>query len=357
MRIGILGGTFDPIHKGHLTLAKSALHQLQLDRLYFVPTKKSPFKLNQPSAPIRRRMEMLRAEIKGMNRTFISDEELHRPAPSYTIDTLRHFAQNFPESELFLIMGTDTLAGFCRWKKWKEVLGLCKLAVAVRKGTPISKKNFTKVPRDKIIWLKSQMPIVSSTQIRIEREIVPYLKKRLPPERFRHVQRVIQFAEKLSQRHGISPEKAKLSAALHDLARCWIKKKLVQYVKGRRLTIPAKKWAIKNQPVLLHSYVSADLAKRRFKVRDKEILNAIAKHTLADLSMSSLDKLIFLADLVAEERSFPGVQKLRKLALRSLDLAFIEGLRSKMEYLLKNKNFIHPRATLIWNRFVRESLK
>lgn len=352
MRIGILGGSFDPVHAGHIALAKSAIQELNLQQLYFVPAKKSPFKSHPPLASEQERVAILRNAIRNLPSAKISLAELNRPAPSYTIDTLRTFAKKFAGDQLFLVMGSDTLTNFHRWKKWREILSFSKLAVAKREGFPIERTAAWKNASEKIILLKAPMPPLSSTQLRLEQKILTHLKNSLPEKRFQHVWSVMQLAEKLSQKHGVPIEKVKLAAALHDLARCWSDKKLIRYVQSHRLQIPGKEWSIQHQPVLLHSYVSADLAKRNFNIRDREIVSAIEKHTLADFSMSALDKVLFLADLTSEDRDFPGVQKLRKLAFDSLERAFLQGLYTKMEYLVRSKSLIHPHAVQVWNYFL-----
>lgn len=354
MKIGILGGTFDPVHSGHIALAKSALRELHLQQLYFVPAKKSPFKVHPPVAAEKKRVAMLRNALRQLPSAKISLVELHRPAPSYTISTIRTFAQRFAKDQLFLVMGSDTLAHFHRWKKWREILGFCKLAVAERDGFPIHQTVAWQNAAGKIVSLKTPMPKLSSTHLRLEQKILVYLKNSLPHARVQHVLNVMQLTEKLSQKHGTPTEKAKLAASLHDLARCWSDKKLIRYVHRHRLKIPGKEWSIQHQPLLLHSYVSANLARTRFCIRDREILSAIEKHTLGDFTMTPLDKVLFLADLTSKERNFSGVQKLRKLAFASLDRAFLEGLRFKMEYLVRSKSLIHPRAVQVWNYFLRD---
>lgn len=187
----------------------------------------------------------------------------------------------------------------------------------------------------------------------IEDKIIPFLKKTLPAERMKHVLGVMALSEKLATRHGLSRPRAKLAAALHDIARCWDKNKLIEYAQARRLKVPDKKFVCKVQPVLLHSYVGADLARRMFHVRDRQILAAISKHSFASLKMNAFEKVIYLADLVAPDRNFPEIYSLRILAFKDLDRAFVGGLRAKMVYLLRTNDLIHPSAVPVWNYFVQ----
>ena len=123
MRIGIFGGSFDPIHNGHLTLAKSAVRELKLDRVYFVPAKRSPFKIDAPLSPARHRIKMIQLAIGSNPKFKISRAEVLRPHPSYSYQTVRWFKKRFVESEIFFILGDDSLKDFAKWKNYKKITG------------------------------------------------------------------------------------------------------------------------------------------------------------------------------------------------------------------------------------------
>lgn len=122
MRIGIFGGSFDPVHRGHIRLAEKILKSHSLNLIYFVPVARSPFKRARPAASGKDRLAMLRAAIRGKGRFRISDCELKRPALSYTIDTVKFFQRKFPGSDLFLLMGKDALRNFKKWRSWRKIL-------------------------------------------------------------------------------------------------------------------------------------------------------------------------------------------------------------------------------------------
>lgn len=166
VRIGILGGTFDPVHYSHLALAKSAVKELRLNCLFFIPAKKSPLKSNCLQTNPEHRVFMLKLALKKMPKCKISTIEIHRSGHSYTIRTIRAFRKKFPHDELFFVMGSDSLKSFTRWKNWEEILGLCTLIVGRRTG--IKMKPFTGMKEliNKTIWLKSRIPKISSTQVR-----------------------------------------------------------------------------------------------------------------------------------------------------------------------------------------------
>ncbi len=126
MRLGIFGGSFDPIHYGHLILAEQCREQAELDRILFVPTASSPLKTSGPFATDKQRIEMLHLAIAGHPSFTISGIEIERGGTSYTVDTLTQLTQQHPESELFLLIGEDSLRTFDQWRQPKAV---CELAI------------------------------------------------------------------------------------------------------------------------------------------------------------------------------------------------------------------------------------
>jgi nicotinate-nucleotide adenylyltransferase len=133
MRIGVYGGSFDPIHVGHLAIARAALESAKLDRVVFVPARQSPLKKYAPQAGAADRLAMLEAAVKDEPRFGISRVELEREGPSYTVDTLEALAK---EGELYLILGSDALSDLARWKSPDRVRALAKILVARRPGAP-----------------------------------------------------------------------------------------------------------------------------------------------------------------------------------------------------------------------------
>ncbi|MBI2915525.1 MAG: nicotinate (nicotinamide) nucleotide adenylyltransferase [Elusimicrobia bacterium] len=349
-RIGIFGGSFDPLHRGHLALAAGALRELDLDQIYFVPARSSPLKPHGPVLAASQRLKEIRSALKPFPRFKVSDCEIERQGPSYSFQTVLSFRRKFPSSALFLLMGSDTLKDFKKWKNWREILSQCQLGVARRAGNEENLRNLRKELKGKIHWLKSRIPSVSSTEIRLE----PYLRKHLTRERFAHTLGVAKFAEKLARAHRLDVRRAKLAALLHDLAREWDEKELLRYVQKHSLKVPEKKFTCERQPILLHSFVGADLARNIFFVQDRKVLSAVEKHSLGSLKMSPLDKCLYLADLLAPDRKFEDAAQLRRLALQNLDRAFVEGVRSKRNYALKKHALAHPLSVRVWNRFVSD---
>ena len=132
MHTGILGGSFDPIHHGHLILARAALEELGLDRILFIPANRSPHKTDTKPATAQDRFAMLQLAIEGEPGFEASDLELHRPPPSYTVETLRELRSRHPDDEFTLLIGADNVAKFDTWREPDEIRRLARLAVLDR---------------------------------------------------------------------------------------------------------------------------------------------------------------------------------------------------------------------------------
>jgi len=133
LRIGVFGGTFDPVHVGHLAIALAALESVPLDRVLFVPVRRSPLKDRDPLASTDDRVAMLEAAIANEPRFALSRAELDRDGVSYTVDTLEGLR---PQGELFLILGSDALADLARWRAPDRIRELATILVAARPGAP-----------------------------------------------------------------------------------------------------------------------------------------------------------------------------------------------------------------------------
>lgn len=137
MKIGILGGTFNPVHIGHLILAEEAREKLALDKIIFIPTALPPHKDDVDIAPAKERLKMLKAAVGGNKFFTVSDIEIRRHGRSYTIDTLKELKNRFIKDELYFIIGSDLLKYLSEWKDLSEINKMVKFLAATRPGYPL----------------------------------------------------------------------------------------------------------------------------------------------------------------------------------------------------------------------------
>jgi nicotinate-nucleotide adenylyltransferase len=162
MRIGILGGSFDPIHLEHVRVARLVANKLKLDRLLLIPAFRNPYK-SRRLAPPRDRLAMIRLAVRDCPELQAGDLEIRRRGVSYTVDTLRALRTKFPRAELYLIMGSDVLPTLTTWKRPDEIARLATIAVVHRPGTRIASP---KVPGLRIRRLPIRGRTISSSEIR-----------------------------------------------------------------------------------------------------------------------------------------------------------------------------------------------
>jgi nicotinate-nucleotide adenylyltransferase len=180
MKIGVFGGTFDPVHVGHLAIAQAALETAGLDRVVFVPAKRSPLKEAGPVAGEADRLAMLQAATKDEPRFAVSRVALDRDGPSYTVDTLEALRT---EGELFLILGSDAHAELARWKSPDRVRRLAKILVARRPGAPEGGQ-----PGDALFFDAPSLDL-SSRELRARASRGLSLRYLVPDEVWRHIAR------------------------------------------------------------------------------------------------------------------------------------------------------------------------
>jgi len=134
MKLGLFGGSFDPVHLGHLLVAQAAMEELGLDRLFFIPAAQSPFKPESRPAPGAARLQWLRLALAGQWRYEVDEQEIRRSGVSYTVETLRDYRQRFPRAELFYLIGADNAAKLNKWREAGELARLAEFVAIPRPG-------------------------------------------------------------------------------------------------------------------------------------------------------------------------------------------------------------------------------
>ena len=136
-RLGLFGGSFDPVHRGHLLVAQAACEELGLERLFFIPAAQSPFKPASAPAPAQERLRLLRLAMAGAARYAIDEQELRRGGTSYTVDTVRNYRLEFPDAQLFYLIGADHVSQLPHWHAAEELARLAEFVVIPRPGEAV----------------------------------------------------------------------------------------------------------------------------------------------------------------------------------------------------------------------------
>lgn len=171
-----------------------------------------------------------------------------------------------------------------------------------------------------------------------ESEIISYIKEKLPGKRFDHVLGVKEAAVRLAEIYGEDKEKAKLAALIHDCAKKMSDTEILKLVEEDGYT---PDWIEKESPQLLHGRAAAVIAKKQMGISDNLILDAVTYHTTGKVEMSLLDKIVYIADYIEPGRDFPGVEELRKKAVKNIDKALLMALENTIKYVIEKKQLLH----------------
>ena len=136
-RIGLFGGTFDPVHQGHLLVAQAAIEEMGLSRLFLIPAAQSPFKPESNPAPANQRLRLLRLALAGQSNIEIDEQEIRRGGVSYTIDTVRDYVRRLPKAQFFYLIGADHIPQLPKWRAAEELAGLVEFVVIPRPGEAV----------------------------------------------------------------------------------------------------------------------------------------------------------------------------------------------------------------------------
>ena len=163
MKIGVFGGTFNPVHMGHVNLVKNFKEDLKLDKLFVIPTGTPPHKKADETVSDEDRLNMCRFAFDGIAE--VSDTEIMREGKSYTVFTLEELKKKYPNDELFFLVGSDMLLSFKRWYRWEDILTMCTLCAADRSNAETCRDADSDL-FDRIIFCDFPKTVVSSSEIR-----------------------------------------------------------------------------------------------------------------------------------------------------------------------------------------------
>ena len=396
MKIGIFGGTFNPPHLGHLAAARTAIDVLGLDKLLIIPAAVPPHKElpeSTPAPPHRLAMAEKLADALLLPETVeVSPLELDRSGKRYTSDTLAQLKQQYPGAELWLLMGTDMFLTLHLWHDPEAILnlaGVCAFGRSEQDGEAVfapQREHLAKAfPGAKLTTITLPGLVdISSTRLRellakgtgaeyllpsvygyilmnglygthadLKHLDIPELRacsySMVLEKRVRHIRGTEEEAVRLAERWGADPEYARRAGILHDCTKYLGQEEQLALCKTYGVELDElEQSAIK----LLHSKTGACIARHVFGEPD-EVFHAIYWHTTAKADMTTLEKILYVADYMEPNRSFDGVERLRELAYQNLDSALLLGVETTIQEM-KDRSLPVHQNTLRAQNWLRE---
>lgn len=383
-KIGIMGGTFNPIHNAHLIMAEEARKQFHLNQVLFMPSKNPPHKEKKDIASNSHRTRMIQHAICDSPYFVYSDMELKREGVTYTKDTLATLKLEFPHSEIYFILGGDSLESLESWCEPAYIFKNCHILAANRgcvdkekitrwisyyKGKYGARISQIEMPSMEISsdMLRKKLAQGNSVQgytpscveyyiksnalygtaglgvgDALKKEEIPrVLASCLTPKRYQHTLSVAVTAANLAAVHGINPEKAYLAGMLHDCAK---------YLNGEELISLCDENAIpltdieRKNTALIHGKAGAYFAQTKYGIGDPDILCAITYHTTGRPAMSPLEQVIYLADYIEPNRNMKctphSLSDIRKVCFLELTDALYMVLENTITYLKKSGSVV-----------------
>lgn len=385
-RIGLYGGTFNPIHNGHIGVCRQAVEQLELDVLHLMPAFVPPHKAAPDLADEDDRLAMCRLAAGETPHVLVDDYELKKGGISYSVETVRHLRECYPEDHLFLVMGTDNFLDFKDWYCWQEIGALCTLAVASRelddKNELLQQANHLLAEYGiNTVFLQNTVRVISSTEIReafrrnqpctmvpaavaeyiVSHQLYETKQTEMPIEemreavrplmsakRYRHSLGVEKEAVRLAMLYGEDPHKAAVAGILHDCCKEMPLDEALQIVRQSDIMTEI---IFEDQPYLIHGFAASCILSR-YGVADADIANAVRYHTVARRGMSRLEQIIYLADLTEEGRDYPDAEKMRQLTDTSLQAGMCHALCFTLSKLTQKKRPICRETWEAYNEYI-----
>ncbi|GHU68089.1 nicotinate-nucleotide adenylyltransferase [Spirochaetia bacterium] len=385
MKVAILGGSFNPVHMGHLFLADAVISGLGYDRIILIPAFQSPFKLGTEKASPKDRLDMLAASIAGDHRLTIDDCEIKREGVSYTIDTIADIKRRYrPQGKPGLILGDDLAPSFSKWHCADEIAEQADIIIAKRLFTLSNDGDSSSGDnRQGFVFpypytaLDNEIMNVSSGLVREKisadenwRYLVPIgaryiiedrglygcpregegavtqeqlgfienaVRNTLKPSRFLHSRTTALLARDLCLRYGLDPGAGYLAGIGHDMCKSMTGEELIELAKADGEGF--SKFEME-RPSLVHGRAAAVLLKTRYGVQNSGILEAIKYHVTGRLSMGPLARILYIADKIEVSRDYVD-PSLREMDL-SLDELFTKVLKDTTDWLADRKLAIAP---------------
>lgn len=381
MRIGIYGGAFNPVHKGHVKLAEEIKEKAHLDKIIIMPSGLSPHKSSGQLIDSEHRLEMCRLAF-DKEYFEVSDLEIRREGKSYTVDTVTELKSVYPNDELYLVMGSDMLLSFHKWYRYEDILSAVTLCTTTRQGdisTAELRRYSENVLKKEVIIIDFEPFECSSTQVRnailegadasflVGERVMAYisekalyrdkytdirklLRSKLDDYRYIHSLGVADSARQLAGIYGADEEKAYFAGLLHDVMKNASRDEQLDIIEKGGITLTTVE---KNNPKLWHAIAGECYLRNHMGITDPEILGSVRYHTTGKAGMALLEKIIYVADYISAERNYPDVDIMRDLAINhSLEEASLYSLQYTFMKLTPEKGIIHTDSVDFYNELI-----
>lgn len=390
MKTGIFGGTFSPIHNGHIRLAKNCMEKLELDRVLFIPTGTPPHKTHDDLPSGLHRCNMVRLALEDIDSMQMCDIEQHRSGSSYSLDTVQQLREMYPQDEFYFIMGSDMFLTLQQWHCAEQLIPLITACTMEREGDSPQELD-AQAQRlaemgGRARVLHAKVFPVSSTDIRrsiaagcidpeklgIDGRVLEYIRQnslygtdvqdypydieRLrrcaceleSPERFEHSLNVALRAQQLGRIHSVSPKLLYIAGLLHDICKNMPRQEQLHWLE--KSDIMSDK-IILDLHQIWHGPCAAVYIWEQLGVYNIDILSSIRYHTTGKAGLSLFDKVLYLADLTSAERDYPDIDEMRRLAESDVEQAMRYSLVFTLEKLRRNETPLSDDSTAICREY------
>ncbi len=389
-RIGIFGGSFNPPHLGHILAVREFQQRLELDQVLLIPAGDPPHKTLTANTPTGEdRLHMTALAARDIPNARVLDLELRREGRSYTADTIEILRQQYPEDELYLLMGTDMFYSFGSWYQPERITRQATIAVAYRDADRSEKlqncaKKLQESLNARIVFVENRYLPHSSTSVRamlafhsagdyLAPQVLQYIREKklyyvgrdlrgLPFEelseislslhkakRVPHAIGCSQTAQALAQHYGADENDARRAGILHDITKALNGDEQLKLCENYAMILDNFE---REHPKLLHAKTGAVIAERIFG-ENETVCSAIRWHTTGRADMSLQEKILYLADYMEPNRSLEGVEELRRLTWIDPDAAMRMGLEMSIRHVTSNGAKVDPHS-LAALRFLQE---
>ena len=360
MRIGIFGGAFNPPHKEHVNIVRELIRERGYDKMLIIPSVNPPHKKSVVTS-FENRLDMVKIAFGDIEEVEISDIENRDNVVHYSVDTIKVLQDMYPKDGLEFVIGGDSMIDFHTWYKPNVIAQMIPIVVVSRGDEDIElmMREIDRYNSDgaNIILSNYKAKQVSSSYLRcqlylhdkdvdLDNSLLEYirdnklycdydtildrLKATLKPERFEHTKGVTRYAIKLNEGLRLDFNSVMLSTLLHDAAK-YMSSDGYDNVPSAAIGTPVE-----------HAFLGAEVAKRIYGISDEAIIDAIRYHCTGRASMTTLEKLVFSADMLEHGRDFEGVENLRAIIEDDFEKGFLACFNSTYEHVKSESDNMYP---------------